>query len=85
MQVEYPFLRYNLFYYVCVLSFYARAKNDQRYLEALRALESKLDSRGRVVVEHPHRKLADLHFCAKGRPSDLATNRYREIVNNLQR
>jgi hypothetical protein len=26
MQIEYPFLRYNLFYYVYVLSFYERAK-----------------------------------------------------------
>ena len=85
MQVEYPFLRYNLFYYVYILSFYDRAKDDQRYLEALRALESKLDSRGRVVVERPHRKLADLQFCTKGRPSELATSRYREVLENLQR
>jgi len=83
MQVEYPFLRYNLFYYVYVLSFYDRAKGDQRYLEALRVLESKLDARSRVVVERPNRKLADLSFCAAGRPSDLATARYREIVKNL--
>jgi hypothetical protein len=85
MQVEYPFLRYNLFYYVYILSFYDRAKDDQRYLEALRALESKLDSRGRVVVERPNRKLADLQFCTKGRPSELATSRYREVLENLQR
>ena len=38
MQVEYPFLRYNLFNYVYVLSFFDRAKRDRRYLEALRAL-----------------------------------------------
>ena len=63
-------LRYNLFYYVYVLSFYDRATDDQRYLEAARLLESKLDARGRVVVERPNRKLADLSFCAAGRPSD---------------
>jgi hypothetical protein len=85
MQVEYPFLRYNLFYYVYALSFYDLAKNDQRYLEALRILESKLDACGRVVVEHPNRKLDGLSFCAAGRPSELATARYREIVKNLQR
>jgi len=85
MQVEYPFLRYNLFYYVYILSFYDRAKDDPRYLEAFRALESKLDNRSRVVVERPHRKLADLQFCAKGRASDLATSRYREILRNLHR
>jgi hypothetical protein len=85
MQVEYPFLRYNLFSYVYILSFYNRAKNDKRYLQALRVLESKLDSWGRVVIEHPHRKLADLQFCAKGCPSELATSRYREILRNLQK
>ncbi|MBE3036191.1 MAG: prenyltransferase [Candidatus Atribacteria bacterium] len=85
MQVEFPFLRYNLFYYVYVLSFYDRAKDDQRYLEALRLLESKLDARGRVVVKRPNRRLAELSFCAAGRPSDLATARYREIVKNLAR
>ena len=85
MQVEFPFLRYNLFYYVYVLSFYDRAKDDRRYLEALRLLESKLDARGRVVVERPNRRLAELSFCAAGRASDLATTRYREIVKNLER
>lgn len=85
MQVEYPFLRYNLFNYVYVLSFYNRAKKDPRYLEALRVLESKLDKRGRVVVERPNRKLAELSFCATGRPSDLATARYHEIMKNLER
>ncbi len=83
MQVEYPLLRYNLFNYVYVLSFYDRAKDDPRYLEALRVLESKLDARGRVIVERPNRKLAGLSFCAAGRPSDLATARYGEIVKNL--
>jgi len=85
MQVEFPFLRYNLFHYVYVLSFYDRAKDDQRYREALRLLESKLDARGRVVVERPNRKLAELSVCAPGRPSDSATARYREIVRNLGR
>jgi len=84
-QVEFPFLRYNLFFYVYVLSFYDRAKDDRRYLEALRLLKSKLDPRGRVVVERPNRRLAELSFCAAGHPSDLATARYREIVKNLDR
>ena len=85
LQVEFPFLRYNLFHYLYVLSFYDRAKDDPRFLEALRLLESKLDARGRVVVERPNRRLAELSFCAAGRPSDLATARYREIVKNLER
>ncbi len=82
MQVEYPFLRYNLFYYTHVLSFYERARKDDRYGEALEMLKSKLDERGRLVVERPNRKLAKFLFCRKGEPSELATKRYREIVNN---
>jgi hypothetical protein len=85
MQVEFPFLRYNLFHWVYVLSFYDRARDDPRYLEALRLLESKVDPGGRVVVERPNRGLAGLSFCAAGRPSDLATARYREIAENLGR
>lgn len=84
MHVEYPFLRYNLFSYVYVLSFYHRSGNDELYLEALVLLQSKLDDRGRIVVERPNRELADLSFCAKGRPSELATGRYREILKNLE-
>jgi hypothetical protein len=83
MQVEYPFVRYNLFYYVYVLSFYDQAKDDGRYLEALRVLESKLDNRGNMVVERPNRKLAGLSFCKKGGPSELATRRFRQILKNL--
>jgi hypothetical protein len=83
MQVEYPFLRYNLFYYTYVLSFYNRAKNDQRFLEALESLKAKLDEHGRVVVEHPNRKLAGLSLCAKGLPSVPATRRFHEILKNL--
>lgn len=83
MQVEYPFRNYNLFIYVYVLSFYARAKEDKRFLEALEALESKLED-GRVVVERVAPKLSGLSFCEKGKPSAIATERYREIMRNLQ-
>ena len=84
MQVEYPFLRYNLFYYVYVLSFYARARSDRRYLEALGILKAKLDEQGRLVVERPHQKLSNLQLCRKGQPSEPATGRYLEILGNLK-
>ena len=83
MQVEYPFLRYNLFFYVYVLSFFSRAKGDRRFEAAFVVLESKLDAEGRLVVERPHRGLKELRFCAKNQSSDLATARYREIRQNL--
>jgi hypothetical protein len=84
MKVEYPFFRYNLFFYVYVLSFYEKAKKDQRFLEAFKILESKLVN-SKIVVENPNRKLVDFSFCKKGEPSDLATNRYQEILDNLGR
>jgi len=82
MQVEYPFRTYNLFVYVYVLSFCNQAKNDKRFLEALESLESKLVD-GQIVVERVVPKLAGLSFCKKGRPSELATKRYHEILRNL--
>lgn len=84
MQVEYPFRNYNLFVYVYVLSFYNRAKEDERFLNALEMLKSKMVD-GQIVVERVVPKLAGLSFCKKGTPSALATKRYNEIVQNLQR
>ena len=83
MQVEYPFLRYNLFYYTYVLSFYPKARQDARFLEALAALQQKLDSEGRLIVERPNKKLAKLQICTKGQPSEAATKRYGEILANM--
>lgn len=79
MQVEYPFRGYNLFYYVYILSFYVKARRDQRFLDALHALEQKTAD-GKIVVERVVPKLARLNFCRKGCASDLATKRYEEIL-----
>ena len=84
MQVEYPFYTYNLFYYVYVLSFYKRAKKDERFLEALSTLESKMAG-GQIIVERVVPKLAKFMFCKKGEPSELATRRFREILENLKK
>jgi len=83
MQIEYPFRNYNLFLYVYVLSFYQRARQDVRFLEALVALKSKLVD-GQIVVERVVPKLAGLSFCKKDSPSELATRRYHEIIHNLE-
>lgn len=82
-QTEYPFIRYNLFYYVYVLSFYAMAKPDKRFQEAFELLASKRDEKGQMIVERPHRGLADFECCRKGEPSPLASKRFREIEDNL--
>lgn len=82
MKVEFPFFRYNLFYYVYVLSFYEKAKKDDRFLEAFEVLQSKLVN-GKMVVENPNAKISHLSFCKKREPSELATQRFEEIINNL--
>ncbi len=81
-KLEYPFRRYNLFFYVYVLSFYPSARKSAKFRQALKALQAKLVG-GEVVVESPHRGLAKLAFCRKGEPSRPATKRYREILANV--
>ncbi len=83
MQVEYPFRNYNLFIYAYVLSFYNRAKEDKRFLEALETLDSKMVD-GQIVVERVVPKLAGLSFCKKGKTSEMASIHYHEILRNLQ-
>ncbi len=81
-QTEFPFFRYNLFYYTYVLSFCQKATKDKRFKEALTLLKSKLKD-DEIVVENPNRALADLAICRKGLPSSVATKRYNEITKNL--
>jgi len=83
-QTEFPFYRYNLFYYTYVLSFYEKARKDKRFKEAYRVLESKLRD-GKMMVENPNRQLADLDSCYKGRTSDVATKKFKEIRKNLRK
>jgi hypothetical protein len=84
MQVEYPFRNYNLFKYVYVLSFYESARRDPRFMEAVEILKSKTID-GKIVVERVVPKLATLAFCKKGFPSEIATRRYIEILDNLKK
>lgn len=82
MQVEYPFRGYDLFYYLYVLSFYEKARQDVRFKEAFEALKEKTKE-GQIIVERVVPKLRKLSFCKKDQASDLATERYQEILNNL--
>lgn len=82
MKIEYPFLRYNLFYYVYVLSFYPSAKNDERFIEAYNELKSKLVD-GCVVPENPHKAWRDYISFQKGKVSEMGTKRWIEININL--
>jgi len=82
MKVEYPFLRYNLFYYVYVLSFYDIAKNDKRFLEAYDTLKEKIKD-GKLIPENPHKAWMEFDFAKKGQISEIGTKRWIEIENNL--
>jgi len=82
MQTEFPFLRYNLFYYCHTLSFYDSAKSDRRFKDAVKALEKKVID-NKLIVENPNRRLAKLSFCKKGEASELATIKYKELSNRL--
>lgn len=84
MQIELPAASYNLLNYLYVLSFYNYAKGDERFLEVLAMLESKMVD-GQIVVERASPKLSRLTYCKKGKPSEIATQYYREIIANLGR
>jgi hypothetical protein len=84
MKTEFPFFRYNLFYFCYVLSFYKRARNDKRFNEALKLLNANLEN-DKIVIDNPNRQLSTMNFCSKGQPSDVATMRYRELLNNLEK
>ncbi|WP_154676269.1 prenyltransferase [Amycolatopsis benzoatilytica] len=81
-KVEYPFWRYNLFYYVYVLSHYRRARADQRFVDALEQLRTHTNHDG-VVVDAPPRAWQSFRFARRGKPSALATDRWLEIQRNL--
>ena len=83
-KTEFPFFRYNIFYFCYVLSFYKKARGDKRFKEALRELNQNLED-GRIVIENPNRQLSTMHLCRKGHPSDVATARYNEILDNMGR
>jgi hypothetical protein len=84
LRVEYPFWRYNLFYYVHVLSHFRQARGDRRFLDALQQVHSHTDGEGRMVVDAAPRAWQHHSFCRPGAVSDLATQRWQEIQTNLQ-
>jgi hypothetical protein len=81
-KTEFPFFRYNLFYYCRTLSFYKKALKDKRFKEATILLSKKLQN-GKMVVENPNRQLSEMTFCKKGWQSDLATMKYMDLLKNI--
>lgn len=84
MQLEFPFYRYNLFYYVYVLSFYKKAIRDERFNDAFKALETKLDEKGRLPIEKTKLQLQKLGIFTSREIFEGVSNRYLEIVDNIE-
>ena len=84
MRVEYPMFRYNLFFYVYVLSFYHDATDHPAFLEAFDALSSKLEA-NQLIVEHCRKGLESQELCRTVSVNHRATHRFREILRNLRR
>lgn len=83
MKIEYPFLRYNLFYYVYVLSFYEIAKNDKRFQEAYNTLKNKVIN-DKLIPENPHKAWTEFDFAQKGQISEIGTKRWLKINENIK-
>ncbi|HEX2894638.1 MAG TPA: prenyltransferase/squalene oxidase repeat-containing protein [Marmoricola sp.] len=82
-KVEYPFWRYNLFYYVHVLSHLPQVRDDPRFLDAVEQLRGHTDADGHMVVDAPPRAWQRHSFSRPGTVSMLATERWEEIRRNV--
>jgi hypothetical protein len=82
MKTEFPFFRYNLFYYCYTLSFYKQTHHDKRFIEALNLLKNKMID-GKMIVENSNRQLAVMDFCRKGQASGLAAIKFMELMKNI--
>ena len=83
LKVEYPFWRYNLFYYAYVLSHYRQARGDARFIDALEQLRAHTNDDGELVIDTPPRAWQEYSFARRRQASTLATERWQEIQGNL--
>jgi hypothetical protein len=82
LQIEYPFLRYNIFYYVYILSFYDKAIKDVRFQDAFKHLSNRVKN-DKLIPENPHKAWQKFDFAKKGMISEIGSKRWIEIKNNL--
>ena len=76
-------MRYNLFYYVYILSFYDYAVRDKRFQEAYNQLEKKIKD-NKLIPENLHKAWTEFDFAKKGQVSEIGTKRWKEIKNNVK-
>ncbi len=82
LQIEYPFLRYNIFYYAYILSFYKKALMDNRFIDVYENLADRIEN-NKLIPENPHRTWNKYSFAKKGEVSEIGTKRWLEIKKNL--
>ena len=78
LSIEYPFTRYNLFYFVDVLSHYPQALADARFQAAYRELASHARG-GQLIVEHPHKAWRGYEFAQPGQPNPVTARIFEDI------
>lgn len=81
MKTEYPFIRYNLFYYLYVLSFYEKAKKDKRFKEAFKMLKAKETEKG-IQIEHPNKNWKNILF-SESNQCDISNIKYKQLIENI--
>lgn len=79
LSIEFPFLRYNLFYYVYVLSFYKIAQKDKRFIDAKNFLIKK-SKNNEIYPDNPHKSWNKYSFAQKNKKSEIATKLFLEIL-----
>lgn len=83
-QVEYPFWRYNHFYYVFALAHYRSARSDPRFGEAVATLREHVDDQNRIIIDAPPHDWRSYDLARKGPSQGPATQRWREIEQLLK-
>lgn len=83
LKTEFPFRRYNLFYYVFVLSQYDRAIRDHRFRQAFAALKRQAKGNG-LRITAPHKAWKDSILAPETGPSRPATKYWEDICKRIE-
>jgi hypothetical protein len=82
LKTEFPFRRYNLFYYVYVLSQYEDAVRDHRLHQAFEALKLQAKNGG-LRIRAPHKAWKGSVFAPEIGPSRPSVEYWRELTKRL--
>ncbi|MBN2736315.1 MAG: hypothetical protein JXR70_04995 [Spirochaetales bacterium] len=83
MKTEYPFIRYNIFFYSYVLSFYPKALKDKRFQQVLNEL-MKYETQTGIIINNPHKSWKKILY-QDSQECELANNKYVELKQNISK